>query len=148
MIVVSSSALIAAGRSQMTFYLILPIVISAFAAHFMLVPRFGPIGAAGVTTGLSWIGAFCCMLAVCRVWKVRLPITTFIRSITICVLAYVLASKWETPGLLVLLKLFLISIIIIIANTLLGEFRGDKITFVRSIFDRLPSMNQNKGKFK
>lgn len=148
MIVVSSSALIAANRPELTFYLILPIVISAFGAHFLLVPRFGPIGAAGVTTGLSWLGACGFMLAVYRVWKVRLPISTFVRSITICGLAYILASKWQTPGLLLLIKLPVISMVIIITITLLGEFSGDEIAFVRSIFDWRSRMNKNKGSVK
>jgi len=146
MIVVSSSALIAADRPELTFYLILPIVISAFGGHFMIVPRFGPIGAAGVTTGLSWIGAFCCMLAVYRVWEVRLPVSTFVRSTIICVFAYVLAFKWKTPGLLLLLKLPMISIGIIIAVTLLGEFSTDEIAFIRTIFDWQSKMNQDKEK--
>jgi uncharacterized membrane protein AbrB (regulator of aidB expression) len=101
----------------------------------MLVPRFGSIGAAVVTTGLSWLGACGFMIAVYRVWGVRLPVSTFVRSITICVLAYFLASKWQTPDLLLLLKLPLISIVIIITNTLLGEFKGDEIAFACSIID-------------
>ena len=113
----------------------------AFGAHFVLVTRFGSIGAAGVTTGLSWFGACGYMLAVHRVWKVRLPVSTFVRSITICVLAYFLAIKWQTPGLLLLLKLPILSMVIIIAITLFGEFSGDEIAFVRSIFDRRSRMN-------
>jgi len=148
MIVVSSSALIAADRPELTFYMILPIVISAFFAHFVFVPRFGPIGAASVTTGLSWLGACGFMLAVYRVWGVRLPVLTFVRSITICGLAYILASKWQTPGILLLLKLPVISMGIIIAISLLGEFSGDEIEFVRSIFDWRSKMKQNKQKGK
>ncbi len=148
MIVVSSSALIAADRPALTFYLILPIVVLAFGAHFMLVPRFGSIGAAGVTTGLSWLGVCCCMLAVYRVWGVRLPVSTFVRSITICVLAYIWAFKWQTPGLLLLLKLPVISMVIVITITLLGECRKDEIAFVRSLFDWRPGVNKSKEKIK
>ena len=134
MIVVSSSALIAANRHEWTFYLMLPIVVTAFGAHFMLVPRFGSIGAASVTTGLSWLGACGFMMAVYRVWEVRLPVLTFVRSITICVFAYLLASEWQTPGLLLLLKLPIISMTIIMTATLFGEFSKNEIAFVRSIF--------------
>jgi len=147
-IVVSSSALIAANRPELTFYLVLPIVVLAFVAHFMIIPRFGSIGAAGVTTCLSWLGACGFMLAVYRVWGVRLPVSTFVRSITICVLAYLLAFKWQTPGLLLLLKLPIISMAIIITTTLLGEFSADEIAFVRSIFDWRSRMNPNRGKVK
>jgi O-antigen/teichoic acid export membrane protein len=128
-IVVSSSTLIAADRPEWTFYLMLPIVVAAFGAHLMLVPRFGSIGAAIVTTGLSWLGAFGFMLAVYRAWGIRLPVSTFLRSITICGLAYTLASGWQTPGLLLLLKLPVISIFIIVSFTLLGELSSDEISF-------------------
>jgi len=146
MIVISSSALISADRPELTFYLIIPIVVLAFGAHFELVPRFGTIGAASVTTGLSWLGTCCYMFAVYRVWGVRLPVSTILRSITICVLAYIFASNWHTPGFLLLLKLPIISIMIILAIILLGEFSSDEIAFVRSIFDWRPRMHQNKGK--
>lgn len=144
MIVVLSSALIAADRPKLTFYLILPIVISAFGAHFVLVPRFGSIGAAGVTTGLSWLGACGCMLAVYRVWGARMPVSTILRSITICIFAYFLTSMWQTPGFLLLLKLPVISMVIIIAIKLMGEFSKDEAAFVRSIFDWRSRMNQTK----
>jgi len=148
MIVVSSVAIIAADRPELTFYLILPIVISAFGAHFILVPRFGSIGAAGVTTGLSWLGACGCMLAVYKFWRVGLPVSTFVRSITICIFAYFLAYWWKTPGLLLLVKLPVISMVIIIMITLLGEFRKDEVAFVRSIFDWRSRMNPNNRKVK
>jgi hypothetical protein len=88
------------------------------------------------------------MLAVYRVWGVRLPVSTFVRSITICVLAYIWASKWQTPGLLLLLKLPVISMVIIITITLLGECSKDEIAFVRSLFGWRSKMKQNKEKVK
>ena len=142
MIVVSSTALISAGRPELTFCLMTPIVVLAFGGHFVLVPRLGSIGAAGVTTGLSWLGACCSMYAVYKAWKVRLPVSTILRSITICVIAYVIASNWRTPGLLLLLKLPIISIIIIFAITSLGEFSSDEINFVRSIIVWWPRVKQ------
>ena len=148
MIVVSSSALVAADRPELTFYLIIPIVVLGIGAHFVLVPRFGAIGAAGVTTVLSWFGACFCLLAVYRVWGVRLPVSTILRSIAICVLAGILASHWHTPGLLLLLKLPVISTIIIFSIILLGEFSSDEMAFVRSIFDWRPRLNQYKEKAK
>ena len=146
MIVVSSSALIAADRPELTFYLIIPIIVVAFGAYFMFVPRFGTIGAAGVTTALSWFGACCCMFALYRLWGVRLPVSTILRDIIISLFAYIFASNWHTVGLLLLLKLPIISIIIILAIVLLGEFSSDEIAFVRSIFDWRPRMNEYKGK--
>jgi len=62
--------------------------------------------------------------------------------------AYFLASWWQTPGLLLLLKLPVISMFIIITITMLGEFRKDEVAFVRSIFDWRSRMNPNHRKFK
>jgi len=146
MIVVSSTALIAANRPELTFYLILPIVLLAFAAHLVFVPRFGSIGAAGVTTVLSWLGTCGCLLALYRIWRVRLPVLSFVRNIAICALAYILAFKWHTPGLLVILKLTSISIIIVITIILLGEFSTKELAFVRSIFYRRQKIKNNKRK--
>ena len=144
MIVVSSSALIAADRPELNFYLIFPIVVIALWAHYMMVPRFGSIGAAGVTTGLAWLGACGFMVAVHSVCGVRLPFSTFVRSITLCVFAYFLASKWQTPSLLLLLKLPIISMLIIFSSILLGEFNGDEAAFIYSFFDWRSRFGQKK----
>jgi O-antigen/teichoic acid export membrane protein len=142
-ITVSTAALIAADRSEMPFYLILPILLLAIGALFIIVPRFGSIGAAWVTTILSWIGALSFMLALYKIWGVRLPVATIFRSITICVVAYIMASRWQTPDILILLKIPLISLFIVIAITLLGEFSRDEIIFLRSVFNWRSRSNQD-----
>jgi O-antigen/teichoic acid export membrane protein len=147
-IVVSAAALIAAERPDLTLYLILPILGAAFWAHHTLVPRFGTTGAAGVTTVLSWLGAVGCLLAVYRLWRVWLPFSTIVRSLTICVFAYILSLKWQTPGLLLLLKLPLVSLVIIFLFTFFGEFSKNEINFVSSIVDWRAKVNVIKDIIK
>jgi O-antigen/teichoic acid export membrane protein len=130
---VSTSALVAVGRPRLSLYLTVPIVGSAFWGHCIFVPACGTIGAAGVTTALSWLGAGASMLAVYRYWEVRLPALTVLRSMTICLVAFILAAGWKAPGLLLLVKLPAISIVIVISTLLLGEFTAEEIFFMRSM---------------
>jgi O-antigen/teichoic acid export membrane protein len=133
MITVTLSTLVAAGLPRLTFVLTGPLVVLAIGAHIIVVPRFGPIGAAAVTTGLAWLGASSAVLAVFKVWNVAPPAVTLFRSIIISALAYALAVLWQSPGVLLLLKLPAVGLIIVLAFLFLGEFSATEIAFVRSM---------------
>ena len=133
MISLNASMLIAAGRPELPFALTAPLVPLAIGAHFIFVPRFGSIGAAATTTGLSWLGAGISMLAVCKIWQTLPPVATIGRSILVCGLAYVLANLWSTPGFWVFLKLSVIGLAIILAFLLLREFSASEIALIRSM---------------
>ena len=133
MISVTTTILIAAGRPGLTFALTGPLVLLALGAHFVLVPRFGPSGAAAATTFLAWLGAGAAMLAVYRIWRILPPASTLLRSVLVCLLAYALAALWPTAGFLLLLKLPAIILLISFAFVLLGEFSDDEIALARSM---------------
>jgi len=141
MITVTLSTLVAAGLPRLTFVLTGPLVVVAIGAHIIVVPRFGPIGAAAVTTGLAWLGASAAVLAVCRVWHVAPPGVTLLRSIIISALAYALAVLWSSPGVFLLLKLPAIGLIIVLAFLSLGEFSATEVSFARSLI-RWPRATQ------
>jgi hypothetical protein len=82
---------------------------------------------------LSWLGAGFAVLAVFKVWNVAPPAVTLSRSIVISVLAYTLAALWDSPGLLLLLKLPAIGLIIVLAFLFIGEFSAKEIAFLRSM---------------
>lgn len=134
-IIVSSGALIAADRPQLAFYLLAPILILGFIAHSLLIPKFGSMGAAAVSTGLSWIAAIIFIGSLYRVWGIRLSMATIIRSVTICICIYCLSVQWYAPGFVVLGKMALMSMLIVIAILLSGELKNDDILFLRSIFN-------------
>jgi O-antigen/teichoic acid export membrane protein len=133
MIKITSSTLVAAGRPTLPVVLITPFVAIAPGMHFLLVSRFGAIGAAAGTTGLAWLGASATMWAVHRIWHVRLPAITLLRSVVISGLAYILAASWQSPGVLLLLKLPAVGLIIILAFLFMGEFDAKEVAFVRSM---------------
>ena len=133
MISVNASMLIAAGRPELPFALAGPLVPLALVAHFIFVPRFGPIGAAATTTSLAWLGAIVSILIIGRIWHVLPPAATLIRSVLICGLAYALATLWYTPGFWLMLKLPVVGLVIALAFLSLGEFRSGEIALIRSM---------------
>ncbi|MFC1485938.1 lipopolysaccharide biosynthesis protein [Candidatus Latescibacterota bacterium] len=133
MISVTTSMLIAAGHPRLPFILMFPLVVAAFGALPLAIPRFGPIGAAAVTTTLALLGATGMITAVNRVWHIHLPFSSLARSILVCGFAYGVAIQWPAPGFLLLLKIPAISIVIVLAFLLLGEFRAGDINFMRSM---------------
>jgi O-antigen/teichoic acid export membrane protein len=141
MITVALSTLVAAGLPRLTLVLTGPLVVLAIGIHIIVVPRFGPIGAAAVTTSLAWLGAGSAVLAVFKVWSVAPPAVTLWRSITISAFVYALAVLWQSPGVLLLVKLPAIGGIILLSFLSLGEFSATEISFVRSLI-RLPRTTQ------
>jgi len=132
MIKVTSTTLIAAGRPRLPFVLIGPFVAIAPGMHFLLVSHHGAVGAAAGTTGLAWLGASAAMWAVYRIWHVLPPAVTLLRSIIISGLAYAIAVLWQSPGVLLLLKLPAIGLIIVLSFLFMGEFAAKEVAFVRS----------------
>jgi O-antigen/teichoic acid export membrane protein len=131
MIAVAVSMLIAAGHFKWPFALVLPLLLLAFVGHILLVPRLGAIGAAWVTTTVACIGACSILGVVGRVCHILPPVSTFFRSIIVCIIAYFLSSLWPTPGLLVAVKLLLIGVAIVILFLLIGELNRSDFTFFR-----------------
>lgn len=134
MITITASVLIAGGRPKLPFLLTGWIVVLASGAHYFMIPHFGPIAAASITTGLSWIGAGITTIAVCRIRQFYPPISTLVTSILISGLAYAIAALWPAPGVLLFLKLPAISLLIVILFLLSGELSSGEIAFVRSMF--------------
>ena len=122
-----------ADRPQLAFYLIAPILILGFISHSLLIPKFGSMGAAAVSTGLAWIGAIVFIGSLYRIWGIRLSPATIIRSVIICICIYGLSTQWVAPGFMVLAKMALMSMLIPIAMLLSGELKNDDISFLRSI---------------
>lgn len=136
MISVTTAILIAAEKPGWTLALTGPMLPAAAVGHLLLIPRMGSLGASLVTTSLAWCGALAALLAVHRVWRIAPPASTVWRSALIACLAAALALLWATPGLLLVLKLALISVLIPVAFLLLGEFSAGELARVRAMLRR------------
>jgi O-antigen/teichoic acid export membrane protein len=132
MISVAMAIVTAAGEPRLTLVLSAPLVPLAVVGHLVLIPRFGSLGAAFVTTLCAGLGALACVLVVYRLWSILPPIGTLGRSALVSVLAYVLALLWPAAGLLVLVKLAVIGVVIVLTYLVLREFSAEEIALARS----------------
>jgi len=137
MIRVNAMILTAADRPDWTFALTGPLVPLALGAYLILVPRFGPTGAATATTALAWLGASATMLATYRQCGVHPAPATILRTTLTMLIAYALSSSWHTSGVWLLVELAGMTAVIIICLFLLGELtRGRDLAFARSLLKR------------
>ena len=136
-IALCTSVLVAVGRPRFPLLvagLALPVAV---AGHWLTVPRFGMTGAAAVTTCLTWLMAVGMAIQIGRVWQVRPPLATLLRSGLVSALALMLSWVWpETMGPLPI-KLAAIGALIVAAFALLGELsRAEMQTLRRLLFPR------------
>ena len=103
-------------------------------AHLLLVPRFGPVGAAAATTILACLGAGAAMLVMHRHYEVRFALNTFLRIAVAAVIAYILSRIWPVSGLWVLVKLSVMTAVTVSCLFLLGVLTKRDFLFVRSLF--------------
>jgi O-antigen/teichoic acid export membrane protein len=134
MISVTTAILIAAGRPGWTFALTGPLVPLALGAHLVLVPRFGPAGAAAATAALAWLGVGLTTLAVYRQCGVAPAPGTILRTTLTTLIAYTLASAWHTSGAWIILELSGMTAVILTCLFLLGELTSQDLAFARSLF--------------
>jgi O-antigen/teichoic acid export membrane protein len=143
---VASSILTAAGKPRWTFFFVGPLVPLALLGHLLLIPRFGALGAASVTALCASLSAMAELVAVYRVWGVLPPLGTVGRSAILCVLAYVSAALWPTPGPLLFLKLPALALLVLAGYVLVGEFSSSEMAAARSLLPSRPLKSKKQGK--
>ncbi len=133
MISVATASLTAAGRPGLTFALTGPMVPLAIAGHLLVIPKWGPIGAACVTTAGTLLGALATVLAVRQIWGVLPPLSSSLRSLVLSALVFYAAAAIPTEGVLVVGKLLLITSLIPFAYLLLREFSSTELGQLREL---------------
>lgn len=128
---VAASLLIARGRPWPAVALTAPLLPLSIIGHFMLIPRFGALGAAMVTTATAALGAAACVVVALKVWEVRLPSGTLLRSVVLSLAGYAAASAWGAPGLLVVVKAAILSVGVLVGFVLLGELSRGELAGIR-----------------
>ena len=133
MISITTAVLIAAGKPTWTLLQVGPLLPVAMAGYLLMIPRFGPMGAAAVTTFCSGLGAIASVAAVYRVWRVAPPVLTLVRALVVCALAFALAMHWSTPGGFLIVKIGTITAVIAGCFLALGEFNASELALARSL---------------
>lgn len=132
MIGVTTCILTAAGQPNWTIAMTGPMVPLAVLADRWMIPRFGPLGAALVTTAVASVAAMSLVFAIYRLWGILPSFLSLGRSLLLGGLVYFLATSWATPGWLVLVKLTILGLGILVGLWLLGEFRDRERVVVQS----------------
>ena len=118
---VSSNILTAGGKPVWAFALVGPLVPLAIVGHLVMIPRFGAIGAASVTTGCAMLGALASAFATYRLWQILPTAKALLRSLMVSGVVYVIAVFWSAPGILLLLKLTVMTFAVLLFYLFLGE---------------------------
>jgi hypothetical protein len=145
MISVTIAILAAAGRPAWVLAGTAPLLPLALGGYVLVIPRFGPLGAAVVATSGAGLGALVTILAVYRAWRIIPPLGTLVRSALICGGAYALASRWPAPGLALVLKLIVITLLAPLGFLLLGEFGRAPSAAARLVARWLPARVRTGG---
>jgi O-antigen/teichoic acid export membrane protein len=131
LIAVAMAILTAAGRPRWTLVLTGPMIPLAVVGHAVLIPKFGLLAAALVTTGVGCLGALASLVAVSRLGHVQFPLATLFRSALLCAIAYVLAGAGPDSPVWLLLRLAALAFALVAAFWLLEEFREANLSRFR-----------------
>ena len=135
---IAVAVLTGGSRPFWTLYAAAPLPIVAIVAHTWVIPRYGAVGAAIVTTLCAWGGALLGAVAVHRLWKVTAPAASVVRSIVLAAGGALAASSWPSPGTLVIVKLTVLPVLVLVLLLVSGEFGRPRARFdqVSSWFQR------------
>jgi len=133
MFTVSLTVMTADGHPARTVIFTAPLIPLALVGHLVMIPRFGQLGAALVTVGVSLLSACVAVASISAPWKVWPPLGTFLRSVVIALLLGTASILWPTSGVFVFAKLIVLGIIGLLGYWWIGEFRQDEIAVVRSL---------------
>lgn len=132
MISVGTAILTAAGRAIWTSLLSISLVGLAALGHLLVIPVWGAVGAALVTFSLASFGGLAVVLRVYFLWKVAPPLGTCLRSVFLSPLAYLASVVYPLTGILLVLKLSVMSFAVLLGFRLLREFNREEIYWLRS----------------
>ena len=145
MISVVSAILIGSGKPGWAVALAALLIPLTLTGCLYLIPAFGLRGAALATTLSAATGAIASMLVVKRLWGVLPSAATLLRSFLLSTMAYILAAWWQTPGILLMLKLPAISLLICLGYFVSGEFSAAEKSMLRSLLIPPGTADANTG---
>jgi O-antigen/teichoic acid export membrane protein len=123
---VSVSVVTAMDAQRVVSMLGVGVLAAAVVGHMVLIPRFGAMGAAMVTAGVSVAGGLASLVLVHRLWHVN-AYPTLIRSALIAGPVYGLAAAVPASGGGALVaKLALLSALVAVAFVATGELDADE----------------------
>lgn len=115
-----------------------PVAPVAIAGCLVLVPRFGALGAAAMTTAAASMSLIASLVAMRMISGLAPPGATLCRAAALTALAWGAAAWWPTPGFLVLVKAAVIGVGLLAAFAMLGEFGRKEWSAVLALLPARP----------
>ena len=131
---VNYAVLTASGKPGLPATLAGPIVPISAVFYFLVIPRFGMIGASYVYTILAWAGALATLTAVHYLWGVHPPARTVLRAILVSAAAYYAGDLWKTSGIFVIIKILVVTAAVLASYFVMRELT---IKELRALFSGL-----------
>lgn len=131
LIAVGGTILIAGGRLDRQAWILVCLVPAAIGGHLWAIPRFGPMGAAWVSTCAMVAGAVLTLGAIARMWDIRPPAGTLIRIALVSLAAGLAARAWSADGWELVAELALLCAAIPLALVAMGEFSRRELSVAR-----------------
>lgn len=128
---ISNAIFTALRKPRVPFMITGPMVPMALIGHLILIPRMGAVGAALVTTLTAALGAMVSVFLLYRIWGISPRFRTLLNMILCSSIAWVLTVIWPTSGLILILKLAVISLMILLLFFILREFDSYEIKLIR-----------------
>ncbi len=141
---ISIAILTATDNPVWPFKLTAPMVPIALLGHILLIPRFGGLGAAAVTTCVASLTAIVSVWAVYRTWGIAPPLRKTLNSVLVSGLGYAMALLWPVSGPVLILKLLAIGALVIFCLFALHDFTPRELSILRSAIRR-KSYSDRKG---
>ena len=130
---VTISIMIAYGKPGWSLMLFGPLPVASMIGQFIVIPRYGSVGAAGVTTLLAVLGALIGLMIVDQSWQIRLPKITLIKTLLLSLGTYFVSAVWVAPGFLLLIKIPSLCVIVALALVMLGNVKKQEVEFIMSL---------------
>jgi len=130
--------LIAFGKPRLLVLVTGPMVVLALVGHLFAIPRWGALGAAGVTCALSLVTAIVAAWLAVKECGVGFPAASLWRSLLAAGGMLGCVGLWPATGLWVLPQLVLGSLLLMALYWVLGEFSDDEISAGRNLLRLSP----------
>jgi len=136
---IANAVLTAAERPVLSAYNVAPLLPLAIVAHSIVIPRWGPVGAAAVTTAIAAAGAAIAAALVGRVWGALPSWATCLRSALLAALAFAAVRLWPASGPWLVAKLSIASALVVGGFAVLGELETAERRLLREVLLRRSS---------
>jgi len=129
---IGNGVLAAVDAARASALVVAPMLPAALLLHWLVIPRWGPAGAASVTAALALLGALATLALVGRICDAAPSAATLARAALVALVVHQLAAWWPAPGAWLFLKLAVLALLASFGLAALGELDRDEVRWLRA----------------